>query len=114
MDNDSPLDLIYTRRCPSNQQCIVIREGSIPGVNIGTTNMMTIEEDIDSASVKLQTSWGKRAPYRQRLALTCHEMGHAVGLDHRNTTRSCMFWAIGIGVSWHLDGTDRALLRKAY
>ena len=49
-----------------------------------------------------------------RWTAACHEMGHALGLDHNASTGSCMYWQKVAGMSKYPSANDRALIERYY
>jgi predicted Zn-dependent protease len=62
-------------------------------------------------SLHLNTRYLTSAATRRKTA--CHELGHAFGLEHRRSGRTCM--RDGFTTLYgHPDGTDYANLRRIY
>jgi hypothetical protein len=77
-----------------------------------------------------QTSWAANAPNgpakvelntrllsnaTQRRKTTCHELGHALGLDHNSSTNSCLkSGTVGAGWSVHPSSQDFQVLNLLY
>ncbi|HEX7995212.1 MAG TPA: matrixin family metalloprotease [Streptosporangiaceae bacterium] len=53
-------------------------------------------------------------PARSLAVAACHELGHALGAEHRTVTSSCMDAVIGPGVSTRPDKTDYAKVNDKY
>lgn len=92
-DQASKLDLVYqagTGSCPSH--CVpfvanaVGQAGCAGLLGVTTANAGT---HIQSASVRVDSACAGQS-YNGRLQIVCHEMGHAVGLNDRQASPSCM------------------------
>jgi predicted Zn-dependent protease len=46
--------------------------------------------------------------------MTCHEMGHAIGLDHNFYKTSCLYYAVDPGASRYPANVDYSLLVTIY
>lgn len=56
----------------------------------------------------------KQVPARNLAVAACHELGHALGAEHRTVKSSCMDAVIGAGVSTRPDATDFATVNKKF
>lgn len=116
LDNGSGLDLRVVSRCPKNSQCVkVYHVWNIAGPTIGLTNSVywsNINRFI-SVNVFLEDRYATHATYRERLAVTCHELGHSVGLQHRWGS-TCMNPGIGPYTTPHISWGERRLLDVWY
>jgi hypothetical protein len=45
---------------------------------------------------------------------TCHEQGHVLGLDHNDSTNSCIYYAIISSAPQYPDADDYAVLKSVY
>lgn len=50
----------------------------------------------------------------EKWTAACHEMGHALGLDHNTSTGSCMYGKLVAGMSKYPNANDKALLERYY
>lgn len=90
-DNDNPVDFRYTTKpCPKNSQCVVVRQSELAPPTVGSTVIARVGADIRSATVTLDTTFGRTNTNARRRNVVCHELGHALGLKHRNATTSCL------------------------
>lgn len=113
LDNNSPLELIRVTSCPAKgAQCIYVRTKNIPGAGIGTTVYAHRGVDLASATVYLDSSY-QGSSYHNRLALTTHELGHAVGLSHQGIG-SIMNPYVSSRTRSTPSSADYARLNKAY
>jgi hypothetical protein len=115
VDNNSPLNLVFVKRCPANSQCIsvsTVRE--LPGARMGEANWWAYENNIVEATVKLDDTQGARyANTRQRRAIICHELLHAVGMEaHNGSNSSCLKQDVTNASSRPSAGDYRALNRR--
>ena len=88
---------------PADVKCRLVREGTgLSDTNIGATTLLThnVRFNPDYAGL----------PYPQRLAATCHELGHALGVEHNDAADSCMNPEIGQGTSTRPGKRDVARL----
>lgn len=116
LDNHSGLHLIVVRRCPAGAQCIKVYEvGNLPGRTVGRarTTWNTATGELFTATVYLERRYGVQRGYDRRLGLVCHELGHAVGLQHTSSRSSCMF-PYADSASDHLNGAGYRQLRTRY
>lgn len=113
LDNYNGLNLVVVRHCPKDAQCIrVYNKKHLPGRAIGVTRTWG-NDYIVGASVELETSWRRHATYRERRALACHEIGHAIGLNHHRG-HTCMNAQIGRHTSPTIKRAERRQLRRWY
>jgi hypothetical protein len=90
-DNDNPTDYRYTTTpCPAGAQCVVVQQKELAAPAVGTTATAFSGTAIVSAAIVLDTTFGKTGSAARRRNVVCHELGHALGLQHRTGTTSCM------------------------
>jgi predicted Zn-dependent protease len=76
-----------TRRCPTDR-CIIVREVPLPRRTLGMTRPWVRGHHFSTVYVDVAARPMSR---EKRLSVTCHEIGHALGLDHRgHSFSSCM------------------------
>jgi hypothetical protein len=112
LDNNSSLDLVWVRTCPARSQCIFVKTKTLAGSNVGLTTYAYTGRDIVSATVYLDTRFASSS-YRNRLADTTHELGHAVGLNHTSDKTSCMYPYVNVGATAP-NSADYSRLRYLY
>jgi hypothetical protein len=90
-DNDNPVDYRYTTTpCPAAAQCVIVRQAELASPTVGLTVLGRVGTDIRSATVTLDTTFGRTTTNARRRNVVCHELGHALGLQHRTATSSCL------------------------
>jgi hypothetical protein len=102
-----------TTRCPHRNYCVKVYEGRWPSSRAGVA---VLNYDPASGyawygSIRLNDLWLTSAAARRKV--TCHEMGHALGLDHRYDGHSCMRDGFGT-MHGAPDGADYARLHARY
>ncbi len=87
----NPVEFRYTTRpCPKGAQCVVVRQSELPAPAVGSAATGRVGSDIVSATVVLDTTFGRTNTATRRRNVVCHELGHALGLQHRTGPGSCM------------------------
>jgi hypothetical protein len=87
----NPVDLRYTTKgCPSNSQCVTVRQAEMAAPTAGLTATGFAGGDIKSSNVTLDTTFGRKESAAKRRNVVCHELGHSLGLTHRLSTSSCL------------------------
>ncbi|MER8039064.1 matrixin family metalloprotease [Streptomyces hydrogenans] len=81
----------YTAGCPSGRHCVHTYSGSYGTDWYGQTSYTTSGGYFVDGSVVVRLN-DQITPntYAARRSVACHEMGHALGLDHNGSTNSCM------------------------
>jgi hypothetical protein len=69
-----------------------------------------------NGNVRIELNSNAATNPTQRRKSACHELGHALGLDHRFETSSCMMQgdAVARGISMYPDGHDFGFLHDIY
>jgi hypothetical protein len=118
------VDSYYETSCPSaSLHCVNVNEydaahvpGSCPGSATwyGCTVIAPIDayNHMRSATVYLNNSTVLTAAQHRKS--TCHELGHALGLNHNNTNASCMTQGASPPISQYPDQYDFDSLHNLY
>ena len=90
----------YTKGCNS-VNCAYVHNGSY-GANGWNGHTSVNHSGLDprvilSAYIQLNDSYGLSTT--EHRMVTCHELGHALGLDHNDYTSSCLFWYAQAGTT---------------
>jgi len=112
-DNDNPVDFRYTTKgCPANSQCVIVRQKELAAPAVGTTLLSRVGTDIKSVTIYLDTTFGRTNSSAKRRNVTCHELGHSLGLKHRNAKTTCL--TSYANTVKYPDATDIKNLRTMY
>ena len=88
-DDRNPVDFRYTTRaCPKGAQCVVVRQSELPSPVVGSAATGRSGVNIVSATVVLDTTFGRTNGATRRRNVVCHELGHTLGLAH--SAGSCL------------------------
>ena len=112
-DNDNPVEFRYTtQRCPAGSQCVTVRQSELAAPTVGVTTTSRVGADIRSATIVLDTTFGRTNTSARRRNVVCHELGHALGLKHRTATTSCL--TSYVTTTLYPDATDIKSLNTMY
>jgi hypothetical protein len=109
----SRIRVVFVKRCPSRYYCVKVYEGRSTRNQAGwaTLNYDPRTNTAWYGSLHLNNRYLTNASARRKTA--CHELGHAFGLGHRRTGRTCM--RDGFNTMYgHPDTTDYKNLRHIY
>lgn len=81
------IHVVMTDQCPASRGCIVVQPRAMR--YLGLTTLHNDGEHITRAVASLSTT--RSMSPAKRASITCHELGHALGLGHRQVTSSCLF-----------------------
>lgn len=79
---------IVVADCPVAADCVEVRERPLQRNYLGLTTLDTAGDHITAAKVALNAN--REMTPGTRLAVTCHELGHVAGLNHRGGVQSCL------------------------
>jgi hypothetical protein len=90
-DNGNPVDYRYTTKgCPAESQCVIVKQAELASPTVGVTSIARVGAEIKAVTVVLDTTFGRTNSSAKRRNVTCHELGHALGLKHRSETTTCL------------------------
>jgi hypothetical protein len=89
------VDMLYTTACPSSYHCVKVYEGRYGATGWVGLTKVTYDgyHHITNVSIQYNDSYTMTAA--QHLTTTCHEQGHALGLEHNLSTSSCLYYRVG-------------------
>lgn len=103
--------------CRSGQLCIHVSEvpnlsfGESGGVTLGRTTQPFL---VGSPAVRFSREGAHHVPRSFLAVAACHELGHALGQEHRSARTTCMQPVVGHGVPALPDNQDFAEVNKRY
>jgi hypothetical protein len=110
---DGAVDVRYTSTgCPAKVQCVTIRQSELDDPTVGVTATSVAGSTITASNITLDTTFGRKNSAARRQNVVCHEMGHSLGMKHRNTTSSCM--NPYVTSERYPDATDLKTLKTMY
>jgi len=102
----------YVQSCRAGVPCVVVREGAYgPTNSSGLTTATAGQMQTFTGSVQIQLNDSYRMGAAERRAVSCHELGHALGLDHDSRASSCLQ---SIPHALHPDAADLDSLETRY
>ena len=112
-DNGNPVDYRYTTKgCPAESQCVIVRQAELAAPAVGVTTIARVGTDIKTVTIVLDTTFGRTNSSAKRRNVTCHELGHALGLKHRSETTTCL--TSNVTSTRYPDATDIQNLNAMY
>jgi hypothetical protein len=109
----SRIRVVFVKRCPSKYYCVKVYDGrwSTNRAGWATLNYDPRTNTAWYGSLHLNNRYLTNASARRKTA--CHELGHAFGLGHRRTGKTCMRDGF-MTMYGHPDHTDYVNLRRIY
>jgi hypothetical protein len=109
----SRIRVVFVKRCPSKYYCVKVYEGrwSTNRAGWATLNYDPKTNTAWYGSLHLNNRYLTNPSARRKTA--CHELGHAFGLGHRRTGKTCMRDGF-MTMYGHPDHTDYVNLRRIY
>jgi hypothetical protein len=112
-DNGNPVDYKYTTKgCPAESQCVIVKQAELAAPTVGVTTIARVGTEIKAVTVVLDTTFGRTNSSAKRRNVTCHELGHALGLKHRSEYTTCVTSAAT--TKKYPDATDFQNLNDMY
>jgi hypothetical protein len=112
-DNGNPVDYRYTTNgCPAESQCVIVKQAELAAPTVGVTTIARVGTEIKAVTVVLDTTFGRTNGSAQRRNVTCHELGHALGLKHRSENTTCL--TSNATSMKYPDATDVKNLKEMY
>jgi hypothetical protein len=112
-DNDNPVDFRYTTTgCPKDSQCVIVKQSELAAPAVGVASIATVGTDIKAVTIVLDTTFGRTNTSAKRRNVTCHELGHSLGLQHRTADSSCL--VSYVTTTKYPDSTDIKNLNTMY
>lgn len=99
--------------CPAANRCVEVYGGNYGRTSwAARTDLRFYGSSIVSATISLNDYYATDSA--DRLATSCHETGHALGLDHNLHRSSCLFWQVDGNVRPYPGSGDWSMLRQIY
>ncbi len=112
-DDGNPIDFVYTTKsCPAGAQCVTVRQAELAAPTVGVTATSRVGTDIKAVTITLDTTFGRTNSSARRRNVTCHELGHSLGLGHRSSKSSCL--TSYAATQMYPDATDIKNLNTLY
>lgn len=103
----------YTSGCPVANHCVNVYGGNYGSTGwAARTDLRFYGSSIVSATIRLNDYYATDAADRR--ATSCHETGHALGLDHNAYRSSCLFWQVDGYVTPYPGNGDWSMLHQIY
>jgi hypothetical protein len=103
----------YTSGCPVVNHCVNVYGGNYGHTGwAARTDLRFYGSSIVSATIKLNDYYATDAADRR--ATSCHETGHALGLDHNLYRSSCLYWQVDGYVTPYPGNGDWSMLHQIY
>lgn len=112
-DDGNPVDFRYTTQgCPAKSQCVIVRQKELASPTVGVTTIARLGTDIKTVTIVLDTTFGRTNSAAKRRNVTCHELGHSLGLKHRAARSTCLTSYVSTVTT--PDSTDIKTLNMMY
>jgi hypothetical protein len=103
----------YTSGCPVANRCVHVYGGNYGRTGwAARTNLRFYGSSIVAATILLNDYYASGSTDRR--ATSCHEAGHALGLDHNAYRTSCLFWQADGQVTPYPGRGDWSMLHQIY
>lgn len=99
-------------KCPADAECIKVSQTSLVR-DAGQPLVLGVTSTLFGKRVKLNAAAVGHVPASYLAFSTCHELGHALGLEHRASRGSCMFPSAA-GASTRPDRADYVAVNEKH